>query len=155
MERWAKRIGDSDKLKVGLVWAGNPKHVRDRMRSLPLASLARLRQIEGVRLYSLQKGEEAIAQIASSGLALVDLGSEFESFCDTAAAISHLDLVISVDTSVAHLAGALAKSVWMMIAEPADWRWLAMGDRTPWYPTMRLFRQRTRDRWDPVIDDVE
>jgi hypothetical protein len=124
------------------------------MRSLPLASLTRLRQIEGVRLYSLQKGQEAIAQIASSGLELIELGSGFENFCDTAAAISHLDLVISVDTSVAHLAGALAKSVWMMIAEPADWRWLAIGNCTPWYPTMRLFRQQTRDRWDPVIEDV-
>jgi tetratricopeptide (TPR) repeat protein len=154
-ERWAGSIGEGNKLKVGLVWAGNPKHVRDGMRSIPLARFARLARIEGVQLYSLQKGDRAVDQIASSGVDIIDLASEFDDFCDTAAAIGHLDLVISVDTSVAHLAGALAKPVWTMIAEPADWRWLTNGDRTPWYPTMRLFRQQKRNRWDSVIEDVE
>lgn len=155
LERWAQRIGATEKLKVGIVWAGNPKHGRDRMRSIPLARLSCLGRIEGLQLYSLQKSATAAVDIAASSLDLVDLGQDFENFRDTAAAISHLDLVISVDTSVAHLAGALAKPVWLMLPEPADWRWLLEGNRTPWYPTMRLFRQSERDRWDAVVDGVE
>jgi hypothetical protein len=153
-ERWARRIADSAKLKVGLVWAGNPRHVRDRMRSLSLAQLACLAGIDGIQLYSLQKGATAAAELTASGLDIVDLAQDFVDFCDTAAAISHLDLVISVDTSVAHLAGALAKPVWLMIPKPADWRWLLEGDSTPWYPTMRIFRQPERGRWDILVEDI-
>jgi tetratricopeptide (TPR) repeat protein len=153
-ERWGPRIRGTGKLTVGLVWSGNPKHLRDRFRSIPLTNFGCLAQIGGVQLYSLQKGDEALNQIASSGVDIVDLGQQFEDFCDTAAAISHLDLVISVDTSVAHLAGALGKPVWTLVAEPADWRWLMENDTTAWYPTMRLFRQRKRNRWDSVIEEV-
>jgi tetratricopeptide (TPR) repeat protein len=154
-ERLTRLIRPTDKLKVGLVWAGNPKHLRDKMRSLPIAKLSCLKRVEGVQFYSLQKGSTAAADIASTDLPMIDLGQHFETFCDTAAAISLLDLVISVDTSVAHLAGALAKPVWLMVANPADWRWFLRGERTPWYPTMRIFRQRDRDRWDPVIESIE
>jgi tetratricopeptide (TPR) repeat protein len=153
-KRWGERIPRTEKLSVGLVWSGNPKHLRDRLRSIPLASFACLAKIDGVQLYSLQKGADALNQIASSGLEIVDLGREFEDFCDTAGAISHLDLVISVDTSVAHLAGALGKPVWTLVAEPADWRWLMKGETTPWYPTMRLFRQQKRNEWGTVIEEV-
>jgi precorrin-6B methylase 2 len=155
MERWAQRIMPTQKLKVGLVWAGNPQHVRDHMRSIPLAQLRCFEQIDGIDLYSLQKGPNVAADIAASGLNLADLGQHFDDLCDTAAAISHLDLIISVDTSVAHLAGALAKPVWLMIADPPDWRWLLAGDHTPWYPTMRLFRQTKRNRWESVVEAIE
>jgi tetratricopeptide (TPR) repeat protein len=152
--KWSALIGVSNELKVGLVWAGNPNHVRDRMRSIPLEKLAPLARVGGVKLYSLQKSPTASDDIASSGFALVDLGQHFVDFCDTAAAISHLDLVISVDTSVAHLAGALAKPVWIMVADPCDWRWQICDEYTPWYPTMRIFRQHERDNWDGVVDAI-
>jgi tetratricopeptide (TPR) repeat protein len=152
--KWAPRIRHDGRLRVGLVWSGNPEHVRDRMRSIPLPRLAALGSVEGIALHSLQKSPGAEVEIAASGLDIVDLGSDFASFRDTAAAISLLDLVITVDTSVAHLAGALGCPTWIMIAEPPDWRWLLEGDRTPWYPSMRIFRQRKRNDWEPVIAEV-
>jgi hypothetical protein len=155
LERWAQRIESNGKLKVGIVWAGNKKHVRDHMRSIPLVQLRGLRQIDGLQLYSLQKSATVAADIAAAGFDLIDLGQYFENLCDTAAALSQLDLVISVDTSVAHLAGALAKPVWLIIAEPPDWRWLSKGNRTPWYPTMRLFRQSERNQWGSVVAEIE
>lgn len=153
-EKWAARIGDEVQLKVGIVWSGNPKHPRDKLRSMSLAPLAALAHIPGIRLYSLQKGATAEVEIASCGFDVIDLARDFESFRDTAAAISVLDLVIAVDTSVAHLAGALGHPTWTLIAEPPDWRWQSRGHRTPWYPTMRIFRQAKRGEWDTVIDEV-
>ena len=149
LDRWTQRIPAARELKVGLVWAGNPKHQRDRQRSIPLSALAPLFSVEGVRFHSLQKSPTAAADIAASGFDLVDLAPDLNDFCDTAAAISRLDLVISVDTSVAHLAGALAKPVWLMLPTPPDWRWLLEGSDTAWYPTMRLFRQRERQPVGP------
>ena len=109
----------------------------------------------GVAFYSLQVGA-AVAEIASQGLAakVTDLGSGFKDFVDTAAAIQALDLVLAVDTAVPHLAGALGKSVWMLLARVADWRWGRDGAATPWYPTMRLFRQRHERDWPPVVEKV-
>ncbi|MGC1817197.1 MAG: glycosyltransferase family 9 protein, partial [Casimicrobiaceae bacterium] len=154
LDRWTHRIPAVREIKVGLVWAGNPKHQRDRQRSIPLATLAPLFGVEGVRFHSLQKSPTAAAEIAASGFDLVDLGPDLDDFSDTAAAISRLDLVISVDTSVAHLAGALAKPVWLMLPRPPDWRWMLEGSRSAWYPTMRLFRQREVNRWEPVAEEV-
>ena len=154
LDRWTQRIPAARELKVGLVWAGNPKHQRDRQRSIPLSTLAPLFSVEGVRFHSLQKSPTAAADIAASGFDLVYLALDLSDFCDTAAAISRLDLVISVDTSVAHLAGALAKPVWLMLPTPPDWRWLLEGSDTAWYPTMRLFRQREANRRDPVAEEV-
>lgn len=153
--RWDTRITSDGGLTVGLAWSGNPKHPRDRYRSMRLACLAPLWQVEGVRWYSLQKSATAEAEIADCGLEIVDLGKDFTSFRDTAAAISLLDLVITVDTSVAHLAGALGRPTWVMVGEPPDWRWLAEGDTTPWYPSARIFRQTTHNQWGPVIDAVQ
>ena len=153
-EKWARRIRDDGRLKVGLVWSGNVKHPRNKMRSMALARLAALGSVEGVALHSLQKSPGAEAEIAASGLDIVDLGRDFASFRDTAAAISLLDIVITVDTSVAHLAGALGCPTWILVAEPPDWRWLLEGDRTPWYPSARIFRQRKRNDWEPVIAEV-
>jgi tetratricopeptide (TPR) repeat protein/precorrin-6B methylase 2 len=155
VNKWRPRISATNRLKVGLVWSGNQKHPRNRLRSMKLEQLEGLGSIEGVQLYSLQKSETAVAEIAASKLDIVDLGKDFENFRDTAAAMSLLDLVISVDTSVAHLAGALGRPTWVMVSEPPDWRWLLEGERTPWYPSVRLFRQRERNRWKAVVNRVE
>ena len=128
--------------------------MRDRHRSLALRQLSALSDAEGVTFYSLQKGPAA-EDVASGVLPLVDLGPELTDFCDTAAVIELLDLVICVDTSVAHLAGALGKPVWVMLPWRADWRWLEERDDSPWYPTMRLFRQRVRGDWADVIGRVK
>jgi precorrin-6B methylase 2 len=104
----------------------------------------------------LQKGEAAVeGEAPPPGMELVNLGPELEDFCDTAAVISQLDLVLCVDTAVAHLAGALGKPVWVMLPSPADWRWLEGREDSPWYPTMRLFRQSRRGEWDDVIERVK
>jgi precorrin-6B methylase 2 len=145
-----------DAFKVGLVWAGDPDHLRDRYRSIPLALLAPLTEVEGVRFYSLQKGERA-QQIGStpSFASIVDLGPELCDFAETAAVIGELDLLICVDTSVAHLAGALGMPVWVLVPMPADWRWLEGREDSPWYPTMRLFRQVRQGDWEEVIGRVK
>jgi precorrin-6B methylase 2 len=118
--------------------------------------LARLGEVEGVRWVSLQKGQAAgEAEAPPPGLELVNLGPELEDFCDTAAVIDQLDLVLCVDTAVAHLAGALGKPVWVLLPSPADWRWLEGREDSPWYPTMRLFRQSRRGEWEDVIERVK
>ena len=156
VQRWLGRLGDEGVLKVGVVWAGNPEHKNDRYRSIRLAALAPLWQVAGVRFIALQKGPAA-AEIAAlaADVELVNLGPELADFTDTAAVISQLDLVLCVDTAVAHLAGALGKPVWLMVAQPADFRWLEGREDSPWYPTMRLFRQSRRGDWDEVIERVK
>jgi tetratricopeptide (TPR) repeat protein len=150
--RWQNLIRRDGPLNVGLVWAGSTTHVGDRFRSLSLRALAPLRKIKGVRFHSLQKGPAAAELITDRGFdPIVDLGPELATFADTAAAIDQLDLIISVDTSVVHLAGALAKPVWTLVAIPSDWRWLEEREDSPWYPTMRLFRQREPGAWDDVL----
>jgi len=153
--RWSTRLGAGTALQVGLVWAGDANHLRDRYRSIALPALAPLADVAGVRFYSLQKGAAA-SQMSDppAGMAIDDLGPELEDFADTAAVLDQLDLVISVDTSVAHLAGALGKRVWMLIPTPADWRWLTDREDTPWYPTMRLFRQHRQGDWADVVQRV-
>ena len=156
VERWSERLGGEGVLKVGVVWAGNPEHKNDRYRSLRLAALAPLWPVAGVRFISLQKGAAAAEwEGLPAGLDAVNLGPELADFTDTAAVISQLDLVICVDTAVAHLAGALGKPVWLLVAQPADFRWLEGREDSPWYPTMRLFRQSERGDWDEVIERVK
>lgn len=154
-DRWSRRIPKAGKLRVGVVWAGNPAHQRDRHRSIPLAALAPLFAIPGVAFYSLQKGP-AESEIPGSSFAehLENLAPDLTSYADTAAAIANLDLVICVDTSVAHLAGAVGCPTWVLIPKPADWRWMLDRRNNPWYPSIRLFRQRERRQWAPVIDAV-
>jgi tetratricopeptide (TPR) repeat protein len=150
---WLSRFPENDKvMKVGLVWAGNQKP--DPARTCPLNELARLRDVKGVQFYSLQKGNFAIQHDQPPPIPLIDLSTDLKDFADTAAAISQLDLVISVDTSVAHLAGALGKPVWTLLPYLADWRWLVNRSDTPWYPTMRLFRQPRQGEWGEVLDCV-
>ena len=142
-------------LKVGLAWAGSPTNIADDRRSLALSALAPLADVEGVRFYSLQKGPAAQqARHPPPGMTLIDLDAHIGDFADTAAMMTHLDLVITVDTSVAHLAGALGVPVWTMIYHPPDWRWLLEREDSPWYPTMRLFRQHAVDEWAPVVERV-
>ncbi|MBK9114871.1 MAG: tetratricopeptide repeat protein [Betaproteobacteria bacterium] len=153
--QWRERLAGAPGLRVGLVWAGNPDHPGDRSRSIALDALAPLGAVPGVRYFSLQKGERAAqARTPPPGLDLVDLSAAIGNFTDTAAIIANLDLVVCVDTAVAHLAGALGKDVWMLISQPPDWRWLLGRADTPWYPTMRLFRQAVRGRWDEAIAEV-
>lgn len=151
---WRQRIAQPG-LKVGLVWSGNPENAKDRYRSLSLRDFAGLADIPGIAFFSLQKGAAA-AQTAKppAGMTLVDLSEYLTDFRQTAAAIMQLDLVVSVDTSVAHLAGALGKAVWTLLPYSPDWRWMLERDDTHWYPTMRLFRQRRFGEWQDVVGRV-
>jgi tetratricopeptide (TPR) repeat protein len=153
--RWRRLMPEAEGVKVGLVWAGNPRpgeprsHFADRRRSVDLATLAPLAQVAGVRWFSLQKDRR---QEPGDGVFnFTDLMPEAADFADTAALIDELDLVIAVDTAVAHLAGALGKPVWVLSRFDGCWRWLQGRDDTPWYPTMRLYRQEAPGDWAPVI----
>ena len=138
--------------RIGLAWSGRPTHPNDRRRSIPLARLAPLAAPGHASFVSLQKPMPpadlpAVAQLPG----LVDLSAELVDFGETAALIANLDLVITVDTAMAHLAGAMARPVWIMLPKASDWRWLLDRSDSPWYPTARLFRQITPGAWDPVI----
>ena len=148
---WGERIRDDGRPRVGLAWAGNPQHQNDRRRSIAPNQLGLLEDLTGVRFFSLQAGVPGTDGFRP---AMVPLGAQVRDFADTAAAMQHLDLVISVDTSVAHLAGALGRPVWTLLAHPADWRWMEQRTDSPWYPTMRLFRQDERRAWEPVLELV-
>ena len=153
---WAERMkNETPGLKVGLVWAGGPHNKNDRVRSISLAALAPLANVPGVRFYSLQKGPASEqARALPQGMQLTDWSPELHDFADTAALVANLDLVISVDTAVAHLAGAIGKPVWLLIPLSPDFRWLLNRADSPWYPTMRIFRQPARGDWSSVIGHV-
>jgi tetratricopeptide (TPR) repeat protein len=163
--RWAERLGPGGGLKVGLCWAGGVRPDQpvvdavDKRRSLPLSVLTPLSGVESVRWYSLQKGPPA-AEAAGigngwSGTPIIDFTAELEDFADTAALVANLDLVIACDTSVAHLAGAIGKPVWILNRFDGCWRWLADRDDTPWYPSARLFTQTAAGDWAGVIERVK
>jgi tetratricopeptide (TPR) repeat protein len=154
--RWKDRLartGSGSWLKVGVVWAGTSAHPFDVSRSLDLEDLVPLAQAPGVELLSLQVGRQAPLAAARS-LQLVDLAPELIDWAETAALIDNLDLVITVDTGVAHLTGAMGRPVWTLVAYDSDWRWLKARDDSPWYPSMRLFRQDAPMTWAPVIERV-
>jgi Flp pilus assembly protein TadD len=140
--------------KVGLVWAGNPDHINDAHRSVTLEQLAPLART-GATFFSLQKGRAA-SQVAAppAAMKLVDLTDGLADFSDTAALVASLDLVITVDTAVAHVAGALGIPAWVLIAAEHDWRWMQRRADTPWYPSLRLFRQSALGQWPEVIERV-
>jgi len=152
--RWRREIGDAPALKVGLVWAGNAKHQNERQRSLKLERLMPLFELPGIRWFSLQVGERATDLARLPAGKIVDLSRGLTDFAETAAAIANLDLVIAVDTSVVHLAGALGRPVWAMLAFAPDWRWLLGREDSPWYPSVRLFRQARTGDWESVIARV-
>ncbi len=150
---WRERFG-GDGLRLGVVWSGNPAHANDRNRSMPAAALAPLADVPGVRLFSLQVGGPMADIAAFPPGAIVDLAPDLSDFAVTAAALSHLDLVVSVDTAVAHLAGALARPVWLLVPFIPEWRWQLERPDSPWYPTMRLFRQASPGDWTGVVRRV-
>lgn len=141
--------------RVGLVWGGNPNNPGDAERSIPLPSLDPLSTVAGVRWFSLQKGPQVSALAQSPRWqAMTDLSPRLVDFRDTASALRNLDLLITVDTAVAHLAGALAVPTWLLVQKPCDWRWLEAGTDTAWYLSMRIFRQEEPRHWQPVIERV-
>jgi tetratricopeptide (TPR) repeat protein len=155
LEKWKKRLRVAEGPRVGLVWAGNPLHAGDGKRSITLDTLAPLARVDGVEFFSLQFGPRACqASAPPPGLRLHDLSGETADFRDAAAALANLDLLISVDTAMVHLAGALARTAWLLLAYVPDWRWMLVRDDTPWYPAMRLFRQEQPGDWAPVIARV-
>jgi hypothetical protein len=145
----------SQGFRVGLVWRGNPQHENDQLRSLPLLALEPILRVPGATMISLQLGEarREISQLPAD-LRVHDLSARLVDFAATASAISQLDLVITVDTAVAHLAGAQGKPVWLLIARGNDWRWLHARIDSPWYPSMRLFRQTPHREWGVPIRQI-
>jgi len=160
-QKWAPHFADADGFKLGLVWSGNPRkidieaHMMDRQRSMSLALMKPFFDVESCRFYNLQKGE-ASDQIAANGLQtkLIDLMPGADDFMDTAAIIENLDLVISVDTSVVHLAGGLGKPVWVLSRFGGCWRWLQNAKTSPWYPTAKIFGQPKPGDWQSCIDEI-
>jgi tetratricopeptide (TPR) repeat protein len=154
--RWKKRFASMQGVKIGLVWAGNPEHVNDRRRSLDPSALVPLLAMRGVSFVSLQVGRSAagLKHLEHGQAHIDDLSGELVEFCDTAGAIAALDLVITVDTSVAHLAGALGAPVWTLLSYVNDWRWMLEREDCLWYPTMRLFRRKGEESWSQVIQRV-
>ncbi len=151
--RWTTRLAKMKGVKVGLVWAGNPEHVNDVRRSIDLELLAPLFAVRGVSFASLQYGPRTadLKKLKGRTRTIENLAPEFGDFTETAGAVEALDLVITVDTSVAHLAGALGKPVWVLLPWVTDWRWMLNREDNPWYPTMRLFRQKRGDDWTGVV----
>jgi hypothetical protein len=141
--------------KVGLLWAGSPRHSRDSQRSCPLALFGALAQIDGLRIYSIQKEcPDPRDRQRLQQWGIVDLADQLRDFADTASVIARLDLIVSVDTAVLHLAAAMARPVWGLIPYSPDWRWMLHREDSPWYPTLRLFRQPQPADWQTVLDRV-
>ncbi len=157
IERWRRRMAEIEGFKVGICWHGSPESSFD-WRSLRLMQFESLAHVPGVQLISLQKGEGS-GQVAEANkhFSVIDFGDELDStgaFLDSAAILRSLDLVITIDTAVAHLAGALGAPVWMVTLHAPEWRWLKDRLDSPWYPTMRLFRQKRLDDWEPVFAEM-
>ncbi len=157
VEEWQRRLSKDKNFRIGICWQGSFTHKSDHLRSMALAEFRPLMRLQGVSLYSLQKGA-ATEQIAQNRplLEVTDLGSTLDENCgaflETAAVLKNLDLVITCDTSVGHLAGSLGVRTWLALAITPDWRWGLDKDSTPWYPNTRLFRQQQYNRWDDVFD---
>ncbi|MGH7124629.1 MAG: glycosyltransferase family 9 protein, partial [Stellaceae bacterium] len=155
VDRWRHRLADGDTPRIGVAWSGRPRQGEFRNRPIPLRLLAPILETPGLRFVALQKelgdGDAALLQSIPG---IINLGGELEDFSDTAAIVSLLDLVISVDTSVAHLAGALGKRTWILLQFSANWRWLSDRHDSPWYPSARLFRQPAIGDWESVVRRV-
>jgi tetratricopeptide (TPR) repeat protein len=154
LQAWEERLGSHERLRVGLVWSGNPRHDNDHNRSIPLRLLTHILDVDAT-FVSLQKDlrpDDKATLLERTEI--TDLTAHLTDFAETAALVSCLDLVISVDTSVVHLAGALGRPTWILLPYRPDWRWLLGRDDSPWYPTVRLFRQDAARTWDDVIARV-
>jgi hypothetical protein len=150
VQQWKARLRSERRLKVGVVWSGK---VNALQRHLSLTDFAPLSRIQDVAFFSLQKGEAA-REIAGAALPMTNWTGELNDFADTAALIENLDLVITVDTSIAHLSGAMGKPTWVILKIAPDWRWMHNRPDTPWYPTARLFRQQTAGDWRAPVEQV-
>ena len=157
VDRWRDRLAAAPGFRVGLVWQGSATYKKDHQRSAALGWFAPLARVPGVRLFSLQVGPGS-EQLGSLGdrFPVIDLGGSFDpaSFSDAAAVLKNLDLLVTVDTALAHLGGALGSSVWLALPHAADWRWLHEREDSPWYPTVRLFRQSHPGDWDGVFERI-
>jgi len=151
---WRERLGPRGPLRVGLAWQGNPTQSRDRVRSIPPEQFLPLLKTDGAAFYSLQIETSGIEARALERSGLIDFTSQITDFADTAAFLAELDLVIAVDTAIVHLAGALGRPVWNLLTMIPHWPWGLHGGETPWYPTMRLFRQTERGGWGSVVQRV-
>lgn len=150
---WRELVGDTGgALKVGVAWAGNPSHKADALRSIPFERFLPLLQTSGVRFFSVQL--QAAPLGAAAAPSLREFSSELLTFADTAALLANLDLVITVDSSGAHLAAALGRPTWILVPFPPEWRWMVDREDSPWYDSVRIFRQREPWKWDPVIEAV-
>ena len=153
--RWQARLAQWAGKRIGIAWSGSMAQVNNRNRAVPLSLLLPLVQQPGVQGFSLQKGDAGPAtDTAVAGSDLVDLTGEWNDFADSAAMIAQLDLVITVDTAIAHLAGALGKPVWVLLAPNADWRWLLEREDSPWYASARLFRRAFGEPREAQVDRV-
>jgi Flp pilus assembly protein TadD len=152
---WRKKLKTRD-MKVGIIWAGNPAHKNDRNRSCLFGNFEGLMDLRGVHFYSLQKDAEPLNWKAlSCAYAITDCSEDLNDFTDTAALIHNLDLVISVDTAVVHLAGAMGKPAWLLLPFVPDWRWMQKRADSPWYHSLRLFRQEKNGDWQTVFEKVK
>lgn len=156
VKKWQAQLDEQNTLpRIGLVWSGSLDHKNDRNRSIPLAQFSQLLNNNSARFFSLQRDlRDEDAAILANFPEVQHFGKQLQDFADTAALIELMDMIISVDTSVAHLAGAMAKPVWILLPHNPDWRWLLNRTDTPWYPTMRLFRQPVQGDWQSVLDQV-
>jgi tetratricopeptide (TPR) repeat protein len=156
-EQWSQRLPpDPDRPRIGLAWAGRPENKVDHKRSMRLDQFVPLSAIKNARFFSLQKGPAAgQARRPPDGMELIDYTNDLHDFADTAAMAANLDLILTVDTSVAHLAGALGRPAWVLLPRSPDWRWMLDREDSPWYPTLRLFRQKTRGDWNEVMERVK
>jgi len=157
VDHWQRQLRDIGPFRVGIVWQGSPRHLNDRHRSAPLTAFEPLGRVDGVQLVSLQlgTGTEQLAALGD-GFTVLDVGGQLSGdWAETAAVLQNLDLVVSVDTAVAHCAGALSVPVWLALPFAPDWRWLLERQDSPWYPTMRLFRQETPGDWPGVFARME
>lgn len=154
---WKKKLPQDGRRKVGLVWAGNPDHMNDHLRSIPLSMFEPLWQLEGFHFIILQQGAKALEQLTyiPSHVAYTVVSDQLTDFSETAAALKQLDVLVSVDTAVAHLAGALGVPAFVLLQFDPDWRWLLERSDSPWYQSLRLFRQKKFGRWDDVVDSVK
>jgi len=154
IEKWRSKLNGAE-IKVGIAWAGNPNYPQDLDRSILLKNILPILRVKGARYFSLQKdlrhGDKEMLDVNSQ---IVRLDQEISDFEDTAAIMMSLDLVISSDTSVVNLAGALGRPIWVLLPSNPDWRWLLGRSDSPWYPTAKLFRQISRGEWSTVTDDV-
>ena len=155
IDEWSRKLAWSDLPRVGLVWAGNPDFMGDHRRSPGFEPFRHLLNVSGLHFFSLQKGQASLGEMGCPlPCNLFDLAPDLHSMEDTAAAMLHLDLVISSCTSPAHLAGAVGRPLWLVLSSFPDWRWMRQREDSPWYPSARLFRQAPGEDWDRVLQRV-